>query len=159
MNFNNYTITAHEALQKATEIATSRDHQVIETGHLLSAILISDENLISFILKKLGITKSLISGSLEDAINGYPKVSGGQPYLSNDAAKALQSAEKYLREFQDEFVAVEHVLLGLLAGTDKTAQILKDAGFQKKQLIAAIKELRGGEKVVDQDAESKYRSF
>ncbi len=159
MNFNNYTIKAQEALQKATEIATSNGHQVIETGHLLNAILISDENLISFILKKLGTTKQLIASPLENVIEGYPKVSGGQPYLSNDAAKALQKSEKYLREFQDEFVAVEHILLGLFAGSDKTAQILKDAGFQEKQLIAAIRELRGGEKVSDQNAESKYRSL
>ena len=159
MNFNNYTIKAQEALQKATEIASGNQQQVIETGHLLQAILQSDENLISFLLKKLGTTKAIISSQLEEAVAGYPKVSGGQPYLSNDAAKSLQKAEKYLKDFGDEFVAVEHIILGLLSGADKTAQILKDAGFQEKQLIAAIKELRGGEKVTDQNAESKYRSL
>ncbi len=159
MNFNNYTIKAQEALQKATEIASGNQQQVIETGHLLQAILQSDENLISFLLKKLGTTKAMITSQLEEAVAGYPKVSGGQPYLSNDAAKSLQKAEKYLKDFGDEFVAVEHIILGLLSGSDKTAQILKDVGFQEKQLIAAIKELRGGEKVTDQNAESKYRSL
>lgn len=159
MNFNNYTIKAQEALQKATEIASGNQQQVIETGHLLQVILLSDENLISFLLKKLGATKAMIKTPLDELVEGYPKVSGGQPYLSNDTAKALQKAEKYLKDFGDEYVAVEHVILGLLSGTDKTAQILKGAGFQEKQLIAAIKELRGGEKVTDQNAESKYRSL
>ncbi|WP_420317372.1 ATP-dependent chaperone ClpB [Ekhidna sp.] len=159
MNFNNYTIKAQEALQKATEIASGGGHQVIETGHLLKAILQSDENLISFLLKKLGANKPMIEGPLDDLINGYPQVSGGQPYLSNDAAKALQKAEKYLKDFEDEFVAVEHIILGILAGSDKPSQILKNTGFQEKQLISAIKELRGGERVTDQNAESKYRSL
>ena len=159
MNFNNYTIKAQEALQKATEIASGNQQQVIETGHLLQAILHSDENLISFLLKKIGTNRTMIADPLNELVGGYPKVSAGQPYLSNDAAKALQKAEKYLKDFQDEFVAVEHILLGTLAGSDKVAQILKGAGFQEKQLIQAIKELRGGEKVTDPNAESKYRSL
>ncbi|WP_420576555.1 ATP-dependent chaperone ClpB [Ekhidna sp.] len=159
MNFNNYTIKAQEALQKATEIASGGGQQVIETGHLLRAILMSDENLISFLLKKLGASKQMIEAPLDELMQGYPKVSGGQPYLSNDAAKALQKAEKYIKDFGDEYVAVEHIILGVLAGSDKPAHILKDAGFQEKQLISAIKELRGGDKVTDQNAESKYRSL
>ncbi|MFK7952543.1 MAG: ATP-dependent chaperone ClpB [Ekhidna sp.] len=159
MNFNNYTIKAQEAIQKATEISTGNGNQVIETGHLLKAILLSDENLISFLLSKLGTTKARIETPLHLVEDAYPKVSGGQPYLSNDAAKTLQNAEKHLRDFEDEFVAVEHIILGLIDGNDKVAHILKDAGFEKKQLIPAIKELRGGEKVTDQNAESKYRSL
>ncbi len=159
MNFNNYTIKAQEALQKATEIASGGGQQVIETGHLLKAILMSDENLVSFLLKKLGTSKQMIETPLDELLQGYPQVSGGQPYLSNEAAKALQKAEKHLKDFGDEYVAVEHLILGILAGNDKAGQILKDAGFQEKQLIAAIKELRGGEKVTDQNAESKYRSL
>lgn len=159
MNFNNYTIKAQEVLQKATEIASGGGNQVIETGHLLKAILMSDENLVSFLLKKLGATKQMVATPVDAIVGGYPKVSGGQPYLSNDAAKSLQKAEKYLKDFGDEYVAVEHIILGILAGSDKPAQVLKDAGFQEKQLIAAIKELRGGEKVTDQNAESKYRSL
>ncbi|MEQ9466825.1 MAG: ATP-dependent chaperone ClpB [Ekhidna sp.] len=159
MNFNNYTIKAQEALQKATEIASGGSQQVIETGHLMKAILMSDENLISFLLKKLGANRQMIEAPLDGVVSNYPQVSGGQPYLSNDAAKSLQKAEKYLKDFGDEYVAVEHIILGILAGTDKPAQVLKDAGFQEKQLISAIKELRGGEKVTDQNAESKYRSL
>ncbi|MFY0607803.1 MAG: ATP-dependent chaperone ClpB [Cyclobacteriaceae bacterium] len=159
MNFNNYTIKSQEALQKATDIASSSGQQVIETGHLMLAILQSDENLISFLLKKLGATKSVLNAKLEELVSTYPKVSGGQPYLSNSAHAALQKAEKFLKEFGDEFVAVEHLILGILGSGDKTAQILKDAGFEEKGLIQSIKELRGGEKVTDANAESKYRSL
>ena len=159
MNFNNYTIKAQEAIQKATEIASGGGHQVIETGHLLKSILMSDQNLLSFLLKKLGTTRQMLENPLNDVVNSYSKVSGGQPYLSNDAAKALQKAEKYLKDLEDKYVAVEHIILGIWAGNDKPGQLLKDVGFQEKQLIAAIKELRGGQKVTNQNAESKYQSL
>ncbi len=159
MNFNNYTIKSQEALQKATELASGNGQQVIETGHLMQAILHSDENLISFLLKKTGTNRANLESKLDELIKTYPKVSGGQPYLSNQTAAALQRAEKQLKSFGDEYVAVEHIILGLLSGDDKTAQILKGAGFAEKELIKAIKELRGGEKVTDQNAESKYRSL
>jgi ATP-dependent Clp protease ATP-binding subunit ClpB len=126
---------------------------------LMMAILQADENLITFLLKKLGATKLQLTAKLEELIKTYPKVSGGQPYLSSNAHQALQKAEKYLKDFGDEFVAVEHLILGLLAGSDKTAQILKDSGFEQKSLIQAIKELRKGDRVTDQNAESKYRSL
>jgi len=159
VNFNNYTIKAQEALQKAAEIASGNGQQVIETGHLLQAILQSDKDLISFLLKKIGAARQAISASLEHIVAAYPKVSGGQPYLSDAAAKSLQRAEKYLKDFGDEYVAVEHLMLGLLSGSDKASQVLKDAGFQEKELMKAIRELRGGERVTDQNAESKYRSL
>ena len=134
MNFNNYTIKAQEALQKATEIASGNQQQVIETGHLLQAILHSDENLISFLLKKLGATKAMISTPLDELVISYPKASGGQPYLSNDSAKALQKAEKYLKDFGDEYVAVEHIILGLLAGSDKASQVLEGCWISGKTI-------------------------
>ena len=159
MNFNNYTIKAQETLQVATEIASRNGHQIIETGHLLQAILSADENLTSFLLKKMGAAKNPIVDQLDKVVAGYPKVSGGQPYLSNAAAQALQKAENYLKDLEDEFVAVEHIILGLLDGSDQISRILKDAGFQEKELKMAIKELRGGESVKDQNAEAKYRSL
>lgn len=159
MNLKNYTIKSQEALQSATDIATSSQQQVVETGHLLKAILQSDESLISFLFKKLGATKSTLLSAIDEVVDHYPVVSGGQPYLSNHAAKALQQAEKEIAEFHDEFVAVEHLLLGLVSVGDKVSQTLKDVGFERKSLIAAIKELRGGDTVKDQNAEAKYRSL
>lgn len=159
MNFDKYTIKSQEVLQKATEVASGNGQQAIEPGHLLKAILASGENVISFLVKKLGINKPVLENKLEEVLNSYPKVSGQQPYLSNDAAAALQKAEKELKSFGDEFIAVEHIILGLYEGKDKVASLMKDAGFEKKSLVAAIKELRGGDTVKDQNAESKYRSL
>lgn len=157
MNFNNYTIKSQEALNKATEIATTRGQQMIETGHLLQAILASDENLISFLFKKIGVNRSIIELKLDEIVHKYPLVSGGQAYLSNQAAQALKNAEACLTDMEDEYVAVEHIVLGILKGTDPTAQLLKDSGFDHKIISAAIFELRGGQKTRDAHAESKYR--
>ncbi len=159
MNLNNYTIKSQEAIQKATEIALGNQQQGIEPGHLLKAILGTDENVISFINKKLNINTALLESKLEEIVQSYPKVSGQQPYLSNDSHAVLTKATGYLKEFQDEYVAIEHLLLGLMAGKDKVSQLMKDAGYAAKDLIKVIKELRGGSRVTDQNAEGKYQSL
>ena len=137
MNFNNYTIKSREALNKATEIATTRGQQVIETGHLLKAILESDENLISFLFKKIGVNRSIIELKLDEIVHKYPLVSGGQVYLSNQAAQALKNAEACLTDLEDEYVAVEHIVLGIPQGTGSTAQLLKDSGFDQKKYFSS----------------------
>ena len=159
MDFKNYTIKSQEAIQKAAEIASGNQQQAIEPGHLLKAILFSDENIISFLMKKLSINKVTLEAKLDGVIEGYPKVSGQQPYLSNDAHVALTKALESLKEFKDEYVAIEHILLGLLAGKEKVAGLMKEVGFGKKELIAGIEELRGGNSVTDPNAEAKYQSL
>ncbi|NVO85953.1 ATP-dependent chaperone ClpB [Hymenobacter terrestris] len=159
MNFNNYTIKAQEAVQKATELAGGNQQQAIETGHLLKGLFQSDENVLSFLAKKLGVNLNILTPRLDEIVAAYPKVSGGSPYLSNDANSALQRATGFLKEFGDEYVSVEHLLLGLLGGKDSTATLMKDAGFNEKDLKAAIKELRGGRKVTSQSAEDQYQSL
>ncbi|ALI98473.1 ATP-dependent chaperone ClpB [Rufibacter tibetensis] len=159
MNFNNYTIKSQEAVQKATEIAGGNQQQAIETGHLLKGILQTDENVTGFYLKKLGVNVNQFNTRLDEIVNAYPKVSGGSPYLANEAAAALQKANSYLKEFGDEYIAIEHLLLGLLSGREKVATLMKDSGITEKGLKAAIKELRGDSKVTDQNAEAKYNSL
>jgi ATP-dependent Clp protease ATP-binding subunit ClpB len=159
MNFNNYTIKSQEAIQKATEIAGGNQQQAVETGHLLKGILQTDENVTSFLIKKLGVNKNILDTKLDQIVAAYPKVSGGSPYLSNAAAAALQKATNYLKEFHDEFVTIEHILLAIMSGSDNVATLMKDVGFTEKHLKMAIKELRGGEKVTDQNAEAKYNSL
>ncbi len=159
MDFKNYTIKSQEAIQKAGEIVTENGQQAIEPGHIFEAILLSDQNVISFLIKKLNVNKMQLENELKEIINGYPKVSGQQPYLSNDTHNVLTTATSYLKEFGDEFVAIEHIILGLLAGKDKVAKMLKALGFNEKDLKLAIKELRGGNTVKDQNAESKYQSL
>ena len=156
---NNFTIKAQEAVQKATELAGANQQQAIETGHLLRGILQADENVVGFLMKKLGVNQTLLTQRLDALLAAYPKVSGGSPYLSNDANAALQRATGYLKKFGDEYVSLEHLLLGLLGGKDSTATLMKDAGFNEKDLKAAINELRGGRKVTSQSAEDQYQSL
>ena len=159
MNLNEYTIKSQEAIQKAAEIAQANGQQAIETGHLLKAIQQTDENVLTFVNKKLNINRAFLDTKLQELVERYPKVSGAQPYLSNDAHKAMTEAKKFLKEFKDDYVAIEHLILGILKTGDKTSSLLKDAGFAEKDLIKAINELRGGDSVKDQNAESKYRSL
>lgn len=159
MNFDKFTIKSQEALQKAAEIATAQKQQAIEPGHVLKAILETDENVSNYLFKKLNINSTILETKLEEIVNSYPKVSGQQPYLSSTTNTVLQNAEKELRDFKDDYVAIEHMLLALLATKDKVSAIMKDAGFEKSSLVKAIKELRGGAKVSDPNAEAKYKSL
>ncbi len=159
MNFEKFTIKSQEALQKSAEIAMGLQQQAIEPGHVLKAVLETDENVVAYLVKKLGINKPLLDTKLEEQLNGYPKVSGQQPYLSSATNSLLQQAEKELQEFKDEYIAIEHLLLALLSGKDKTAALLRDVGFDRSTLVKAIKELRGGSTVTDQNAEAKYKSL
>jgi ATP-dependent Clp protease ATP-binding subunit ClpB len=159
MNFEKFTIKSQEALQKSAEIAMGLQQQAIEPGHVLKAILETDENVASYLVKKLAINKNLLDTKLEELLNSYPKVSGQQPYLSTGTNSVLQQAEKELREFKDQYIAVEHLLLGILTGKEKTAALMRDAGFERSALVKAIKELRGGSTVTDLNAEAKYKSL
>lgn len=159
MNFEKFTIKSQEALQKSAEIAMGNQQQAIEPGHLLKAILETDENVVSYLIKKLNVNKNLLDTKLEEVLHSYPKVSGQQPYLSSVTNGVLQQAEKEIKEFKDEYIAIEHLLLALLNSKDRVAAFLKDTGFTRVGLIKAIKELRGGSSVTDQNAEAKYKSL
>jgi len=137
----------------------AEQQQAIEPAHILKGIFAEDENVTDFLFKKLAINKGLLTQKLEEIIKSFPKVSGQQPYLSHSGNQVLTKAKDYLKSFGDEFVAIEHLILAILAGNDKTAQLLKDQGLSEKSLIEAIKELRKGNKVTDQNAESKYRAL
>jgi ATP-dependent Clp protease ATP-binding subunit ClpB len=159
MDFKNFTIKAQEAVQKATEIAGANQQQAIETGHLLKALLQNDENTLAFLGKKLGANMANLGQRLDAIVTAYPKVSGGSPYLANEAANAVQRANTQMSGMGDEFVSVEHLLLGILGGKDSVASLLKDNGFSERDLKAAIQELRGGRKVTSQTAEEQYQSL
>ncbi|MPR35848.1 ATP-dependent chaperone ClpB [Salmonirosea aquatica] len=160
MNFNQYTLKAQEVIQQAAQIAQANQQQAVETGHVLQAILHEDVNTSTFLMKKLDVNQTVLEQALEAIVKGYPKVSGAQTYLGTDLTNALNKAQTYLKEFGDEFVSIELILLGLVSGKDSVAQLMKDAGFKEKELKQAIKELRGkNNPVKDQNAEAKYRSL
>ncbi|MNK03557.1 Chaperone protein ClpB 1 [compost metagenome] len=159
MNFNNFTIKAQEAIQQASEIAQGNQQQAIETAHILKGLLTVDDNVVSYVLKKLNVNLNVLNQQLDAEIERFPKVTGSSPYLTSGSNSALQKAQSYLKEFKDEFVSVEHLLLGLLSVNDNTAKYLKDQGVTEKDLKKAIIALRGDNHVTGQNAEATYNAL
>ena len=160
MNLNNFTIKAQEAIQQAQQLAAEKSHSAIETAHLLQGLLSTDEQTIAFLLKKVDANMTRLNQALEANLKSFAKVSGNNSlYLSSYANQVLKKSQTLMKEFGDEFVAVEHLLLALVQTNDATGNMLKDAGVGEKSLKAAIKELRGGSHVSSQHAENQYHSL
>lgn len=156
MNTNNYTIKSQEALQDAVQLAQSKGQQAIETGHLLKAVISVGENITQFIFNKLGVNSPNLMAALDRIVDAYPKVSGGEAYLSNDSNNVLGKATRLASEMGDQYVSLEHILLGLSDSRDQVAQLLKDSGVTEKDMREAVAELRKGSKVNSQSAEDSY---
>jgi len=159
MNLNQFTIKSQEAIQKAQEVAHAHNNQAIESIHLLKGVLEADENVTPFLLKKLNVNFPVFTLAVSKIIESLPKVSGGEAYLSNEANEVLRKAQTYLKEFGDEFVSIEHLLLAILEVKSPASQLLKDNGIEKKGFIEAIKQLRKGSTVNSQSAEEQYNSL
>jgi len=153
------TIKSQQALQDAQQLVTEKGQQSIETAHLLRVMLDADKNVIPYLLKKLSVNTGLLEQTLDKQIESFPKVSGGQVQLSRTASEAVNRSFTYLKEFGDEFVSLEHILLAILDGKDSTAQMLKDMGITRKALKQGILELRKGEKVTSASQEETYNSL
>ena len=159
MNLNNFTIKGKDTLNQAAQIAIGKGQQIIETGHVLMALQQIAENISSYLFHKLGVNSQVMNMALEKIVEGYPKVSGGQASLSNASNSAIQKAIKYASEMGDQYVSIEHILLGLLDAGDSVSSLMKDSGINKKDLKAAIEELRKGAKVDSESAEDKFNSL
>ncbi len=160
MDFKNFTIKSQEAIQMAQQLAVENQHQGIETAHILKGLLTTDDSVFDYLFKKLNVNETRVAEVIDATLNSLPKVSGaGNQFLTGDANTAIVKAQTIAREGGDEFVSVEHILQAILAGKDKTAQILKDAGVNEKELKKAISELRGGQKVTSQSAEEQYNAL
>jgi ATP-dependent Clp protease ATP-binding subunit ClpB len=159
MNFNNFTIKSQEAVQRAQQIAQGFDHQQIENAHILKGILEVDENATPFILKKLGVNVELFNATLDNIIQSFPKVEGGELMLSKTANKMLIDASNVAKKMKDEYVSLEHLLLAILNSKGDTTQLLKDNGINEKNLEQAIEELRKGNRVTSQSAEETYNAL
>ena len=159
MDFNQLTIKAQEVMQQAVRIAEANNQQAVETGHLLKALFEKADSITSFVFKKLDVNENTVKTVLDKIIASYPKVSGGEPYLSSNANKVIREAENLLKSFGDQYVSVEHILIGIFKCGDQISQLLKDNGVTEKNLIAAIQELRKGSKVTSQSAEDTYNAL
>ena len=159
MNFNNFTIKAQEAVQQAVQLVSKNNQQAIEPEHLLKAVILTGESVTNFLFQKLGVNISNLNQVLDRQIESLPKVSGGEPYLSNDANKVLQKAIDYSSKMGDQYVSLEPIILALFTENSTASRIMKDAGMTEKELRLAIEELRKGNKVTSQSAEDTYEAL
>jgi ATP-dependent Clp protease ATP-binding subunit ClpB len=160
MTYDNFTIKAQEAILKAQQYAGGFNHQTVDTAHLLKGILLIDEDVAPFLLKKVGVALSTLEQKLEEQVGKYPKTTSvDKQYLSNDSNKVLAVAKKLMPDYGDEFISIELLLQGILAGNDQTSRILKDMGVTEENLKAAILELRKGRTVNSQSAENQYNAL
>jgi len=160
MTYDNFTIKAQEAIYKAQQIAGSLNQQQVDTTHIIYGILEIDEQVAEFLLKKSGISIDSLKSRLKNEIKRYPRVEGTEKqYLTNHSNQALARAKKLLVQFEDDYISIELILLGIMGGNDKGAQILKELGATEEGVLEAIKELRKGRKVTDQHTDDQYHAL
>lgn len=160
MTYDNFTIKAQECILKAQKIAAGYEQQTVDTPHLVKGILEQAEDVSTFLLEKINIDLPKLKNELTKVCKNYPRVSGtDKQYLTNDANQALARAKKALKDFGDEYISVELMLLGILQGKGKGANMLKAMGATEKGLKAAIEELRKGKKVTDPSTDNQYNAL
>lgn len=156
---NNLTIKSQEAIQQAITYAQGYGHQAVEPVHLLKGVLSQAENITSYILKKMGVNPTTFDSTLSRVLESYPKVSGGDQYLTQASNSVLQKASSFAHKLKDEFVSIEHILLAIIDSDSQASQIMKDAGMSHNDLLKVIKELRKGSTVNSQTAEDTYNAL
>lgn len=159
MTFDKFTIKAQEAIQEAVNITQRNGQQTIEPVHLLKGVISKGKDVTNFIFQKLGVNSQQIETLIDQDISHLPKVQGGEPYLSRESNEVLQSAMDLAKKSNDEFVSIEPILIALLKVNSTASRILKDAGMNEKDMLAAINELRQGQKVQSQSADDNYQSL
>ena len=159
MDFTKFTIKSQEALQKAHILTEQNGNQTIELGHVLKAIFEEDKDITPYLLQKLEVNQKMLELALDKIIESYPKVSGGQIYLSAAAQKTLNTALEEMKQLGDEYVSIEMLLYSMLETNDSIGRLLKDNNITKKNLKKAIMDLRNGDKVTSNSQESTYQSL
>ncbi|MBK8601603.1 MAG: ATP-dependent chaperone ClpB [Saprospiraceae bacterium] len=160
MTLDNFTIKAQDAIIKAQQLAADNSQQTVDTSHVLKGLIETDPSVINYLVNKSSADLNQIKADNEKLINLIPKVQGGdKQFLSNDANASIAKAKTAMKEFGDEFISLELILLGILQGSDKTSRLLKDAGITDAGLKSAIAELRKGSKIDSQSSDSTYNSL
>ncbi len=161
MQLDKFTIKAQEAVQAMQTIAKERGHQEIDCEHLLSALLDQEDSLVLSVLQKLGVHTGALKQTLESVLNQRAKVSGGgDQYLSQSLRKAFDKAEAETKQLRDEYTSTEHLLLGINQEcSDSLANVFKREGVNRDHLLKALMELRGNQRVTDQNPEDKFKTL
>ncbi len=159
MNFNNFTIKAQEAVQKAIDLAQANSQQMIEPAHVLKGVMMVGENVTNFLFQKLGVNVRSLETAVDKEIESYPRVSGGEPMLSRETNAVFTKASDFAGKMGDQYVSIEHIILSLVSEKSKASEMMKANGISQNQLEKAVQELRKGEKVTSQSAEDTYQSL
>lgn len=160
MNLQRFTIKAQEMLQSAQQIAADYNHQEIGELHLLKAMLNQDESLVRPVLQKLEAPINLIEEKLEQGLNKLPRIQGdGQQYLGQTALAILNQAEKEAEKLTDEYISLEHILLALIHKGKEAGQLFNSVGVTPDNILKALKELRGNQRITDQNPEGKFQAL
>ena len=159
MSIDNFTNKSREAIQKALALASSKQNQAIEPAHLLKAMLLVDDNVVPFLLKKINVNLEYFSTALDRLVDSLPKITGGEQYLSTNSNKVIHTAQKLASESQDKFVSIEQLLLAILTVNDPTSRLLQSCGVSEKELKEAIKQLRKGTTVNSETTDETYNAL
>ena len=159
MDFNQFTNKSQEIITNAQQLTITSGHQAIENAHLLSAIIEVDKNVFPHIAKKLGANPEIIAQANNSILQSFPKVTGGNIHLSNDSQKTVAESISISKKMKDDFVSIEHLILGMLKSNGNTSQLLKDNGFNLKEVTQIVKELRNGTKVTSSTQEETYNAL
>ena len=159
MSFENFTVKSQETIQKALDIATSKQNQAIEPVHLLNAMLQVDDNVVPYLLKTQNVNTEMLSTSLDRLLDSLPKVTGGEHYLSANSNKVIRKAQELASESQDKFVSIEQLFLAILSVNDSASRLLQSSGVSEKELKEAIKQLRKGSTVNSQTTDETYNAL
>ena len=159
MNLQKYTQKSTEALQSAQSIMTEYGNREMQEEHLLLALMRQEEGIAPELMKSLGVSEAVFNAQLEQSIGTYPKVSGGsgELYLSESLRKALEKAEKEASLMGDEYVSVEHLILGIIEEpSDKVKKLFSNLGIEKSKFLEALKNVRGNRRVTSDHPEDTY---
>lgn len=160
MTYDIFTLKSQEAIAKAQQIAASNEQQSVDTPHLIKGMYETDDDLFKFLMQKTGVSYAALKDKINTEVLRYPKVEGSEKqYLSNDANSALSKAKSTMKEFGDEYISLELLLLAILSGNDKGGRILKELGLTEDSLKKAIAELRKGRVINDPGSDNQYNAL
>ncbi len=159
MTFDKLTVKSQELIQQAHSLAGEKGHQAIEPIHFLGAMLKDSQGITVSIFNKIGIRPQGVAEAVESALSKVVQVAGGEPYLSKDSRRVLDTAFKEASKMKDQYVSLEHILISLTQAGEKAADILKSAGVSKEVVLGVLKDIRGNQQVTDQNPEDKYQAL
>jgi len=161
IRFDRFTVKAQEAVQRAQHLAQEHSHQLLEPLHLLAALLTEEQGIVRALLNKVGANVAQLTKTVESQLRDIPEVTGGdgQIHLGSAMSKVLEAAQESARQMKDEYTSTEHLVLALVQAESKAKEILEQSAVSESDVLQALEDLRGGQRVTDQNPEDKYQAL